>query len=296
MPSAAPSGSSRERARSPRAHPQLAVRGAEGALVDHGARSAGAAGGPAAGHVLLPAPGPRAVAGREGRDGHRAEAGQPHPRQACRMAAPGLARRGWGDPHHHGAAALLAAGRAKAPAVLRPDRGRRDHHLPQRGPRGLPARDQRPARRAGRGGEGGGDPGVPPPCLQDGDGHGEDDGDGDDHRLEHPQQGGGPGRRALLGRGAGRLPQRDHPQPARRAQAPGGRGQPVPQPRPRAPTPHAAACARARAGHQLARLRAEERPGRRPVGEGAARRTPGPHPGDHPHRRRGRRRRAGRAT
>ena len=64
----------------------------------------------------------------------------------------------------------------------------------------------------------------------------------------------------------------------------GGRGEPVPHPRPRPLAPHAAARAGTCARHQLARVRAEDGPGRGPVGESAARRARGPDPGDHPDR------------
>ena len=61
-------------------------------------------------------------------------------------------------------------GRPRAAAVLRPARGGRDDHLPDRGPRRLPPGHRRPARRAERGAQGRGLRGLPPLRLQDGDG------------------------------------------------------------------------------------------------------------------------------
>ncbi len=62
----------------------------------------------------------------------RAGAGEPHSRAPCRPGAmqdyPGR------HPHHPRTAQLLAARRPRAAAVLRPARGRRDHHLPEGGP------------------------------------------------------------------------------------------------------------------------------------------------------------------
>ena len=101
------------------------------ALAHRGGRDAGAAAGPAAGRVLLPRPegaaAPRSDAAaqavpvelelvnliRERRRGSGASAGYP-----------GV------TPHDAGTAAILAARRAAAAAVLRPARGGRDDHLP----------------------------------------------------------------------------------------------------------------------------------------------------------------------
>ncbi len=59
--------------------------------------------------------------------------------------------------------------------------------------------------------------GLPPLCLQDGDGFGQDDRHGDARGVEHPQQGPRPSECAFLRRGPGGLPERDDSQPARGA-------------------------------------------------------------------------------
>ena len=216
------------------------------------------------------------------------------------MAAPGArGRRGWRDPDDRGAAEPLAPGRTDtAPAVLRPARGRRDDRLPHRGARpisckGIDVPLDRPGAEDARAN---GARAFRRYACKMATGTGKTTVMGMLAAWSILNKVNGPGRRALLGRGAGGLPQRHDPQPPGRAEAAGGRSEPVPHARSRPLPPHAAARAGACAGHQLARVRAEDRPGRGPVGEGPPRRTRGPHAGDHPHRFAGRRRCAEPAT
>jgi len=172
-----------------------------------------------------------------------------------------------GDAHHARAAPLVAPGRAPAAALLRAARGRRDDRVPPGGARGPAPRDRRPlGRAAGR------DAGIPPLRLQDGDGRRQDDRHGDARVVEHPQQGERPRRRALLGRGAGRVPERHHPRSAARARPRPGRGERVPDARPRARAPHALAHAGPRARHELARVREAGGPDRGRLVAGRTRR------------------------
>ena len=192
----------------------LALRRAGPALVHRGRRGAGEASGTPALRGL-PASGPRGLGRGAGerplplqRVSRRVPAGTGghHPQGLGPVARRRLAGR---DADDAGASDPLGAGRAALAAVLRAARGGPGRRLPHRGPRRLPARGRRAARRAaGRRGV------LPPLRLQDGHRHRQDDRDGHARRVVDPQQGERPQRQAVLRRGACRLPQRDHPRPA----------------------------------------------------------------------------------
>ena len=175
----------------------------------------------------------------EARDRDRAEAGQPHPRAREGLASnSGLCGR---DPHHAGAAEVLAARGPGAAAVLRPDRGGGDDHLPHRGAAGFPPGHRDPAATSrARTARPKGFAAFRRYACKMATGSGQDHGHGDAGGLEHPEQGQRPRRQPVLRRGAGRLPERDHPQPPAGAGPEAGRSEPLPHARPGAAAPDAA--------------------------------------------------------
>lgn len=175
------------------------------------------------------------------------------------------------DTHDARAAPLLAAGAAAAP-LLRPARGRRDDHLPAGSALGSASGDRRPTRGSAERRRG-----VPPLRLQDGNRQRQDDGDGDADRLEHPQQGRRPRRRALLRRRDRRMPEPHDQGPTRRTRPGHRRGVDLPDARPCSARPDDVAPTGPRAGQELARVRAQGDERRR---EGAKARPAG---ADHVH-------------
>jgi len=211
--------------------------------------------------------------------GHRDAIGQPHPRAREGLARERVCGR---DAHVARIAPALAARRTGEAAVLRPDRGGGDGHLPARGAGGLPAGPRNSARRAERRPQGRRVRRLRPLRLQDGHGLRQDNRHGDGRRLEHPQQGERPQRRPVLRRRAGGGAERDHPRPLLRTRSGARRGQPLPHARSRAGASHGAVAAGPGHRHQLARLRAAIRHHRR-RGQGGQARAGGADDGNHPH-------------